>query len=420
MTPYRCSCPVDGFSWLAALVPERPDALITPPLPGVAAGGLVGLWPRAEWRLGRDGGLGELKRFCRATPGPAVGFLSYHAGFAPLGLRLPVPDFPAGVFRKYRVLLAPSPDARLVHIHAEDPALAREAAEILRPRPTAADLPGFRGTVRASLDRRAYQEAVRQGLTRILDGDVYQLNLSIRFDTDWPERLEPVRLFARLLEAKPAMFYGLYHDMPYVILSTSPERFLQVRSGRVLGQPIKGTCQAGPGLSGRMGALLASPKEDAELSMIVDLIRNDVSPHCEYGSVGVSGHKSVFEVDGLLQMYSNVTARLRPGSSALDLLWDALPPGSVTGCPKKRAVEVIAELEPHHREAYCGCLAVVHGREDLDSSVAIRTAIVDESRGNFGFFAGSGIVVDSDPRLEYEETLVKTAKFLALTRRARP
>jgi para-aminobenzoate synthetase component 1 len=187
----------------------------------------------------------------------------------------------------------------------------------------------------------------------------------------------------------------------------------------VLSQPIKGTRLAGRPLLANDRALRTSAKEDAELSMIVDLIRNDISPHCQYGTVGVEGHKSVFEVDGLLQMYSNVTGRLKPGSTALDLLWAALPPGSVTGCPKKRAIEIIAGLEPHHREAYCGCLVVVHGPEDLDSSVAIRTAVVDEARSRFSFHAGSGIVVDSDPDKEYEETLAKAAKFLALDRRKR-
>jgi para-aminobenzoate synthetase component 1 len=393
-------------------------------MPGVAASGLVGLWPVAEWRMGRDGGIEELKRFCFGTPGPALGSLSYHAGFEALGLDLPQPDFPAGVFRKYAVLLAPSPDARQVHLFADHAARARQAAELVRQgavRGTGrAALPAFPGELRASLDRQGYEWAVNRALEHILDGDVYQLNLSIRFEADFPIGLAPTALFTGLLRTHPAMFYGLYHDLPYAIVSTSPERFIRVRRGEVLSQPIKGTRRCGHDRRDALRELLASPKEDAELSMIVDLIRNDISGHCAYGSVGVSAHRSVFEVDGLLQMYSGVTGRLREGSTCLDLLWDALPPGSVTGCPKRRAVEIIGALEPHHREASYGCLAVVHGPHDLDSSVAIRTAVADTRQGVLGFHAGSGIVVDSDPGMEYEETLAKAAKFLALTGREKP
>lgn len=423
MTRSTCCCPVDGLSWLDALACESPDAFLTPPMHGVAASGVVGLWPRAQWRLGPDGGPDELKRFCdpgQTGPGPALGYLNYETGFPSLGLRKPgASQFPPGIFRKYRAVLSPSADARRVLIQADSPRLARQAALLIESAPQAApvDLPTFTGPVLASLDAEGYRRAVRRALEHILDGDAYQLNLSIRFDSDWPCGLDPARLFTHFLRRRPAMFYALFQVGPQAIVSTSPERFLRVRAGRVLSQPIKGTRPAAPG---NVRALRASPKEDAELSMIVDLIRNDISPHCRYGSVRVEDHKSVFEVDGLLQMYANVTGELRPGSTALDLLWDALPPGSVTGCPKRRAVEIISCLEPHRREVYCGCMVMAHGPNDLDSSVAIRTALTDRARSLFSYFAGSGIVVESDPEMEYQETLAKAAKFLALGRRNHP
>lgn len=417
MTALACSLPADGLAWVAEAARRGADCLVTPPMPGVPASGLCGLWPVAEFRLGADGGLEELKRFCFDSPGPALGYVSYHAGFHGLGLCLPAPDFPAGVFRKYGALIAPSPDARAALVWAASKGLSREAGRIVSEAKPAARPPAFPGPVAASMDQSAYQHAVRRAVEHILDGDVYQLNLSIRFETDWPQGLHPADLFAHFLGERPAMFYALYHDSPYAILSTSPERFLRVRGGRVLSQPIKGTRLSGPDRLASERALAASPKEDAELSMIVDLIRNDISPWCEYGSVAVSGHKSVFEVDGLLQMYSNVTGALRPDVTSLDLLFGALPPGSVTGCPKRRAVELIAALEPHQREAYCGAVALITGPRDLDSSVAIRTGVLDASRGVFAFHAGSGIVVDSVPELEYEETLAKAEKFLALARR---
>lgn len=417
MTACTLSCPADGLSWLDALAPHAPDAFVTPALPGVAASGAVGLWPMSEWRMGRDGGLAELKRFCFESPGPALGFLSYHAGFEGLGVTLPAPAFPPGVFRKYRAVLSPGPDARSVTVRARDEAAGREALRLVAAPAAPPWADPAPGTVRASLGREGYVQTVRQALGFILDGHVYQLNLSVRFETPWPPGRDPARLFTRLLAEKPALFYALYHDSPYTIVSTSPERFIRVRGGRVLSQPIKGTRPAGNDRSAALRELLGSAKEDAELSMVVDLIRNDISAHCRHGSVGVEGHRSVFEVDGLLQMYSNVTGELAPGSTALDLLWEALPPGSVTGCPKARAVEIISALEPHHREAYCGCLAMVHGPRDLDSSVVIRAAVADASSGTLCFHAGSGIVVDSDPESEYEEALAKASKFLALTRR---
>lgn len=428
-----CCCPAEGLSWLDALAPEEPDAFLTPPMPpqfGVPASGVVGLWPRLEWRLGANGdssgGKQELARFCdpaHTGPGPALGYLNYETGFEALGLSAPSSpsEFPPGVFRKYRAVLSPSPDARHVHIHAESPELAREAARLVQSAPQnslrTAPVPLFNGPLRASLDADGYRRAVRRALEHILDGDAYQLNLSIRFDTDWPDGLSPTSLFTHLLRERPAMFYALFQQGGQAIVSTSPERFIQVRNGRVLSQPIKGTRPAAPGA---VRELLSSPKEDAELSMIVDLIRNDISPHCRYGSVRVEGHKSIFEVDGLLQMYANVTGELRPGSTALDLLWDALPPGSVTGCPKRSAAGIIARLEPHRREVYCGCMVMAHGPRDLDSSVAIRTALADPARNLFSFFAGSGIVVESDPDSEYRETLAKAEKFLELTRRNQP
>ena len=439
MTPWRSSCPVEGLSWLAALAGQGADCLVTPAMPGVTPSALAGLWPCREWRWPgptaadvADGGaqaLASLKKFCFGTPGTAIGHLAYHAGFAPLGLNLPAPPTPAGVFRKYRAYLGLDPSGSAVHVHAEDPADARLAMRLLTaarvgdPREEPGKgfapprLPAFHGPVSASLDGRAYASAVRAARERILDGDAYQLTLSIRFETPLAPDLSSHDLFLALLARHPAMFYALLHDSSYDLVSTSPERFLRVRGGEVLSQPIKGTrrCHGDP--AGQTEALRASAKEDAELSMIVDLIRNDIGHRCAYGSVGVEGHKSVFEVDGLLQMYANVTGSLRQGSDCLDLLWEALPPGSVTGCPKKSAVEIIAGLEPHHRQAYCGKVVAVHGPQDMDSSVAIRTACLDRAAGSLAFFAGSGIVVDSVPELEYEETLAKAAKFLDMVGR---
>ena len=197
-----------------------------------------------------------------------------------------------------------------------------------------------------SLDGPAYRAGVSETLERILSGTTYQLNLSTRFTWDCPD-LDSLSLFRAMRAAHPAPFYAWMTSGPYRVLSTSPERFLRVEDGEVLSQPIKGTLRFDRYAPELEKELTGSPKESAELSMIVDLIRNDISTHCEYGSVTVDSHKSVFAVDSLLQMYANVRGTLRQAGDCLDLFFDAFPGGSVTGCPKHSSMTIIEELEPH-------------------------------------------------------------------------
>lgn len=188
------------------------------------------------------------------------------------------------------------------------------------------------GRLRQSLDQEAYVRGVERVLEHIRDGDTYQLNLSTRFDADLSgTAFDPLSFFMHMWKQHPAPFYAWLSHGPKRIISTSPERFLCVRDGQVLSQPIKGTLEFETCTEGMEEALTASPKESAELSMIVDLIRNDIATRCEYGSVQVSTHKATFTVDRLIQMYSDVRGTLRAGSTCLDLLLDAFPGGSVTG-----------------------------------------------------------------------------------------
>ncbi|MDH4157807.1 MAG: chorismate-binding protein, partial [candidate division Zixibacteria bacterium] len=228
------------------------------------------------------------------------------------------------------------------------------------------------------------------------------------------EKLDAAELFMYLWRRKPASFYSFFHSGPYRVISTSPERFLQVRDGQVLSQPIKGTLRFEHFDDALARKLTTSTKEDSELSMIVDLIRNDISYNCRYGSVRVENHKSTFVVDNLLQMYSNVTGILKPDRTCVDLLLDAFPGGSVTGCPKRMSMQLIDQLEPHTRDIYCGSLFVLRDRLNMDSSVAIRTGFLDTDSGELNIYGGSGIVIDSDPEAEYLETLAKAEKFIQL------
>lgn len=318
--------------------------------------------------------------------------------------------------------------------------------------------PAWKGRIARSQDGAAYMRGVEEVLECIRNGDTYQLNLSIKFMADLRGTgFDPLRLFLHLWETSPAPFHAWLNTVGGAqgqggavrVLSTSPERFLRVRAGEVLAQPIKGTlafgASAGAGEaralrgnavpggaaagqsegSGEWGGswqggyvpgmerlLTESPKESAELSMITDLIRNDISTRCEYGSVHVPRHKATFVVDSLIQMYSDVRGTLRQDATCLDLLLDAFPGGSVTGCPKRRTMRIIERLESHSRDLYCGSVFCVEDARTMDSSIAIRTGWYDEQAETLSFFAGSGIVADSDPEREYAETLAKAGKFL--------
>jgi para-aminobenzoate synthetase component 1 len=205
------------------------------------------------------------------------------------------------------------------------------------------------------------------------------------------------------------------------VLSNSPERFLEVRGEAVETRPIKGTRprDADPTRDAALAAALAgSAKDRAENLMIVDLLRNDLGKSCEPGSIAVP---RLFEVESLATVHhlvSTVTGRLRTDRDAVDLLRGCFPGGSVTGAPKHRAMEIIEELESHRRGIYCGAIAYLGFDGAMDSSIAIRTLVV--GNGAARFWAGGGIVADSQLDAEYHETLVKAAAIARLLeRRAR-
>ncbi|WP_272698800.1 chorismate-binding protein [Desulfovibrio sp. Fe33] len=357
----------------------------------------------------------DAKSFCFGTPGPAFGFIGYEYGMLLRGVASDKErSGPLGHLRKYAAAM--EFDDGHVRIQGRSANLVRDLAARLERTPDCAPAPVMpalpESPLEISLDRAGYESGVRETLERILSGHTYQLNLTTRFTRRCPG-LDPLALLLALRLHHPAPFYAWFPYGSGRILSTSPERFLRVEDGRILSQPIKGTARLEGDRKVAEHLLKSSDKESAELSMIVDLIRNDISANSEYGSVRVENHKSVFAVDNLLQMYSDVRGTLRADRDCLDLFFDAFPGGSITGCPKKRSMEIIEELEPHVRGVYCGSMAVIRDRRNMDSSIAIRTAVFDGQTERLDFYAGSGIVVDSDPAKEYLETLAKAEKFLS-------
>lgn len=271
-------------------------------------------------------------------------------------------------------------------------------------------LPDFPG-VTSNFDRMSYEAAVRRAIDYIHAGDCFQVNLSQRLLA--PLNKHPLELYHRLRTLNPAPFAGYFDLGDFQILSASPERFLRVWNGDVETRPIKGTRPRGKTTKedeNFIRELAANPKDRAENVMIVDLLRNDLGKVCEYGSVRVPHVCEVESFQYVHHLVSEVRGKLRSGIGPLDLLAATFPGGSVTGAPKVRAMEIIAELEPTARGPYCGCLGWIGFDGSADTNILIRSFTV--GRGWVQFPVGGGIVADSDPAREYEETLHKAAGLL--------
>ncbi len=268
------------------------------------------------------------------------------------------------------------------------------------------DFCGDTFSLKANFTRPAYQRAVDRIKNYIRAGDVYQVNMSQRFDTRFSG--DPFALFQQLYQKNPAPFFAFVNGEDHQIISTSPERYLKLDGSTVETRPIKGTH---PRLDDPVKdresktALEACPKNDAELSMIVDLLRNDIGKVCQANSVKVTGHKKVEAYQNVYHLVSIITGVLEKECDATDLMRATFPGGSITGCPKVRAMEIIDELESCRRHIYTGAIGYISFHDTLDLSIAIRTATVFQD--HIYFSVGGGIVYDSDPSSEYEETLHK-------------
>lgn len=263
--------------------------------------------------------------------------------------------------------------------------------------------------VKSNFSHDYYLRAVERVIEHLRAGDAFQVNLSQRLLLADPG--DPVSLYLRLRERNPAPFGGYFDAGDWQIASASPERFLRLQEGLIETRPIKGTRP----LDGASEELLTSEKDRAENVMIVDLLRNDLSRVCEDDSIAVP---QLFEIERyahVQHLVSAVTGRLRLECDATDLLSATLPGGSITGAPKVRAQEIIAELEPTARGPYCGSLAWIgfpdeQGGQAMDSSVLIRT--LTRAGGWVQAPVGAGVVVQSDPEAEYEETWHKAAGLI--------
>jgi len=269
--------------------------------------------------------------------------------------------------------------------------------------------------LKSNFSHEGYLQAVATAREYICAGDIFEVNLSQRFEADL--NMAPYELYKRLRKINPAPFANYFNFDGVSIVGSSPERFMKVWDDWVETRPIKGTRPRGKSPEEDQALaqeLLASVKDRAENMMIVDLERNDIGRVCRYGTVKVTELAILETYPTVFHLTSTVVGRLSEGKSRIDLLKATFPGGSITGAPKVRAMEIIDELEPTRRSVYTGSLGYLSFGGDMDIDIVIRTMIIKEGKAYFQ--VGGAIVYDSEPEAEYIETLDKgRALIQALT-----
>ncbi len=314
----------------------------------------------------------------------------------------------ANEFRDWLLNVNPHPSRHAEIAHDADPVAESELAQQfdVTDRASWAGLP-----LTSDFSPESYLEAVRRAIEYIHAGDIFQVNLSQRLLC--PASDDPIALYLRLRRRNPATFAGYFDLGEFQIASASPERFLCVLGDRVETRPIKGTRRRRAQPEADLFAgdeLRQSEKDNAENVMIVDLLRNDLSRVCRPDSVVVSDLCRLESYEFVQHLVSVVRGQLSPGKTAIDLLAAAFPGGSITGAPKVRAMEIIAELEPTARGVYCGALGYLGFDGSMDLNIPIRTITV--GRGWWQMPVGGGIVSQSSSDHEYQETWHKAEGLL--------
>ena len=263
----------------------------------------------------------------------------------------------------------------------------------------------------ATLSEPQYKEAIRAVKRYIVSGDCYQTNFTQHFSAQFSGDLWPAYLALRQAVGSPYSAFWQWRDQ--ALLCVSPERFISIKDRQAETKPIKGTIKRGSDPEQDLQhaeQLMASTKDRAENLMIVDLLRNDLSRNSEPGSIRVP---KLFELESFANVHhlvSTVTGVLAENSTPLDMLRDSFPGGSITGAPKKRAMEIIEQLEPVRRSVYCGSIGYISANQNMDSNIAIRTLIADGD--TLHCWGGGGIVADSEESQEYQESIDKIKALL--------
>jgi anthranilate synthase component 1 len=402
-------------------LPAIPTDLLTPlgaylRLRGDGRGGGSFLLESVErGRLGRNSFVGAGARLvsfaeaeAEAASAPVVGYLAYdHAAALEPTVPLPAdgPPFPESAFVVAETLVRFDHGAGVAEVLAGDPGQVAERLE--RPAAAAGERPrGARGRLRRFPSRVRYEAIVRRCQEHIRAGDAYQIVPSQRAERPTPA--SPLALYRALRRVNPSPYLFLLELDGLALVGSSPERLVACADGWASVCPIAGTTTPGEGDAER---LLASAKDRAEHVMLVDLGRNDLSRVCRAGSVRVTRFQDVERFSHVSHLVSEVVGELRPGVSPFDVLRACFPAGTVTGAPKVRAMQIIAELEGYRRGPYAGAVGYVLPGGTMDTCIALRTIVLAD--GVARLQAGAGVVADSDPAAEHRECLAKLAALEA-------
>lgn len=259
--------------------------------------------------------------------------------------------------------------------------------------------------IECNLSDAMYQSIVKKIIDYIYAGDVYQVNVAQRFTAKIDHDYDVFALYQQIRKINPAPYAAYFNFPNHVLASVSPEQFLRVRNRCVTTKPIKGTRPRGQNKEqdlANIKALLESNKDQAENLMIVDLLRNDLAKVCQHHSIQVTELAHLETHPTVHHLVSTIKGQLRDDCDLIDLIQATFPGGSITGAPKIRAMEIIAELEPNARGAYCGSMGYIGFDGGMDTAIVIRSLIITPDQ--ISFHAGAGIVADSSPAAEYAET----------------
>lgn len=318
-------------------------------------------------------------------------------------------------FDKFENISAPRAIENKLPLSLQFAPQAEKSKKRVQPNPNRNVLSGGQSHNRArftpEISKQEYLSAIKKIKRYIKEGDIYQINYAYRMTAE--TEIPPRELFLKIIEKNPADFAAYIESDDVQILSASPERFIKVTNRKIETCPIKGTAPRGKTQkedAQKKNDLLENPKEKAELNMITDLLRNDLGEVCGIGSVRVEGCRLLKKCPSVWHAYSRITGELRENIHPIDALFKMLPGGSITGCPKKRAMEIIRELEKSPRGIYTGTAGYIDPNGDMEFNIAIRTIIKEGNKLHFN--VGGGIVYDSDPESEYQETLDKARAFM--------
>ena len=408
---------IDPLRFFLQLGPEKNACFLTGAGPQTWPT-VIAFDPVHKFSSKKRGAIPGLKNFLEENSGQGrkiIGFFSYDIGYELYRIKktalddLKLPDIYFLAFDNHIVFRGNR--AKLCFRDKDFPDRVRE---INSRRPSGCSPhQGNSKNFRPETTKAAYEKAYRKIKQYIYDGDIYQMNLTHRLkaSTDLPARF----LFSKVIRANPVNFLAYIEDDNFEILSASPERFVRVRDRRIETCPIKGTRRRGRTEKtdeAYRRNLLADRKEAAELNMITDLLRNDLGRVCETGSVRVAGRRLISKCPSVWHTYSRITGTISPDIDPVDAVISMLPGGSITGCPKKRAMEIIDEIEPTTRSVYTGIIGYVDPGFNMDFNVAIRTII--KKKNNLYLQVGGGIVYDSRRNAEFQETLDKAKSFMKI------